>query len=93
MSDVDQQSLAKKWATLSQAEKYSTKMQEVPFRLYQDVSLDLDITRADGKDVREFASKQNISVSLEHARLQQAAKIQDTTTTSVILGKKLWYNC
>ena len=65
---MDQQSLAKKWATLSQAEKYSTKMQEVPFRLYQDVSLDLDITRADGKDVREFASKQNISVSLEHAR-------------------------
>lgn len=61
-------------------------MQEVPFRLYQDVCLDLDIIRADGKDVREFASKQDISAS-ECARLQQVAKIQDTTTTSVILGK------
>lgn len=83
-SDVHKQRLAKKWATLSQAEKYGTKMQEVPFHLYHNVCLELDILRVDGKDVREFASKQGITVP-ECARLQQAAKVQNTTTTSIIL--------
>lgn len=81
---MHKQRLAKKWATLSQAEKYSTKMQEVPFRLYHKVCLELDIPRFDGKDVREFASNQDITVP-ECARLQQVAKVQNTTTTSIIL--------
>ena len=83
-NNVHQQRLAKKWATLSQEEKYSTKMQEVPFHLYHKVCLELDISRFDGKDVREFASKQDFTVA-DCARLQQAAKIQNTTTTSIIL--------
>jgi len=81
---VHKQRLAKKWPTLSQAEKYGTKMQEVPFHLYHKVCLELDIPRFDGKDVRQFASKQGITVP-ECARLQQAAKIQNTTATSIIL--------
>ena len=81
---MHKQRLDKKWATLSQAEKYSIKMQEVPFRLYHKVCLELDILRFDGKDVREFASKQGITVP-ECARLQQAAKIHNTPTTFIIL--------
>ena len=83
-NDVHKQRLDKKWATLSQAEKYSTKMQEVPFHLHHKVCLELDIPRFDGKDVREFASKLGITV-LDCARLQQAAKIHNTTTTFIIL--------
>lgn len=83
-NDVHKQRLAKTWATLSQAEEYSTKMQEVPFHLYHNVCLELDIPRFDGKDVREFASKRGITVP-ECARLQQAAKLHNTTTTSIIL--------
>lgn len=59
-------------------------MQEVPFHLYHKVCLELDISRFDGKDVREFASKQDFTVP-DYARLQQAAKIENTTTTSIIL--------
>ena len=83
-NDVHKQRLDKKWATLSQAEKYSTKMQEVPFHLYHKVCLELDIRRFDGKDVREFASKLGITVP-DCARLQQAAKIHNTTTAFIIL--------
>ena len=75
-----------KWETLSKAEKYSTEMQKVPFNLSIRVCLALDIYRCDGKDVREFASKQNITVS-EFAHLKQVANIQKTTITSVILQR------
>ena len=86
-TDVNQRRRAlMKWETLSKAEKYSTEMQEVPFNLSRRVCLALDIYRFDGKDVREFASIQNIPVS-EFARLEQVANIQKTTTTSVILQR------
>ena len=75
-----------KWETLSKAEKYSTEMQEVPFKLSRRVCLELDFHRFDGKDVREFARKQNITVS-ECAHLEQVANIHKTSTTSVILQR------
>ena len=74
-----------KWADLSQTEKYSSKMNQVPFCLLHKICLTLDIIRADGKDVREFASKLNISIP-EFECLQQAAKVESRTTTSVILA-------
>ena len=61
-------------------------MNQVSFRLLHKIYLTLDIKRADGRDVREFASKLNIPVP-EFERLQQAAEIQRTTTTSVILSQ------
>ena len=67
-NDVHKQRLDKKWATLSQAEKYSIKMQEVPFRLYHKVCLELDILRFDGKDVREFACTQFPIISEDFRR-------------------------
>ena len=75
-----------KWETLSKAEKYSTKMQEVPFNLSRRVYLALDVYRFDEKDVREFARKQNITVS-EFALLEQVANKQKMSTTSVILQR------
>ena len=83
-TDVNQRRRAlMKWETLSKAEKYSTEMQEVPFNLSRRVCLALDICRF---DVREFASILNITVP-EFVRLEQVAKIQKTTTTSVILQR------
>lgn len=62
-------------------------MNQVPFCLLHNICLTLDIIReADGKDVREFASRLNISVP-EFERLQQAAKVESRTTTSVILAR------
>ena len=61
-------------------------MNQVPFCLLHKIFLTLDIIRADGKDVREFASKLNISIT-EFECLQQAAKVESRTTTSVILAR------
>jgi len=74
-------------AGVTQTEKYRCKMNQVPFRHLHKICLTLDIKReADGRDVREFASKLNIPVP-EFKRLQQAAEIQRTTTSSVILAQ------
>ena len=76
------------WSALSQTDKYKTKMQEAPFPLHQDICLELDIPRNDGKDVRLFAEKLGIKTR-EFGRLQQSAvSIQKTTITSVILKEK-----
>ena len=62
-------------------------MNQVPFCHLHKICLTLDIKRGtDGRDVREFASKLKIPVP-EFERLQQAAEIQRTTTTSVILAQ------
>ena len=62
-------------------------MNQVPFCLLHKICLTLDIIReGDGKDVREFASRLNIS-GPEFGCLQQAAKLESRTTTSVILAR------
>ena len=72
---------------ITQTEKYRCKMNQVPFCHLHKICLTLDIKRgADGRDVREFACKLNIPFP-EFERLQQAAEIQRTTTTSVILAQ------
>ena len=63
-------------------------MNQVPYRHLHKIYLTLDIKRADGRDVREFASKLNIPVP-EFERLQREAEIQRTTTTSVILAQQV----
>lgn len=73
---------------ITQRKKYRCKMNQVPFRLLHKIYLTLDIKRADGRDVREFASKLNIPVP-EFERLQREAEIQRTTTTSVILAQQV----
>lgn len=73
---------------ITQRKKYRCKMNQVSFRLLHKIYLTLDIKRADGRDVREFASKLNIPVP-EFERLQREAEIQRTTTTSVILAQQV----
>jgi len=86
-SDLDQQSPVK-WSALSQRDKYNTKMKEVPFLLLHNICLSLDVPRVgDGKDVRDFADKLGVKHE-EFERLQQAAAIEKTTTTSVIIKGK-----
>lgn len=85
-SDLDQQRPVK-WTTLSQTERCNTKMKEVPFLLCHNIGLSLDIPRTDGQDVREFADKLGVTPEA-FGRLQQAATIQKTTTTSVVIKEK-----
>lgn len=82
-SDLDQQKSIK-WQARSQAAKYGMKMKEVPFRLLYNICLTLDVNRGDGKDVRELAENLGITTE-EFERFQQAASIQKTTTTSVVI--------
>lgn len=63
-------------------------MNQVPYRHLHKIYLTLDIKRADGRDVREFASKLNIPVP-EFERLQREAEIQKSPTTSVILAQQV----
>lgn len=60
-------------------------MKEVPFLLCHYIGLSLDIPRTDGQDVREFADKLAGVAPEAFGRLQQAATIQKTTTTLVVI--------
>lgn len=64
--------VAVNWSELSQNEKYSTRILEMPFKLLHDICLSLDIPRTDGKDVRLLADKLGI-IGLNFDRLKQAA--------------------
>lgn len=64
--------VAVNWSELSQNEKYSTRILEMPFKLLHDICLSLDIPRTDGKDVRMLADKLGI-IGLNFDRLKQAA--------------------
>ena len=63
-------------------------MNQVPYRHLHKIYLTLDIKRADGRDVREFASKLKIPIP-EFERLQREAEIQKSPTTSVILAQQV----
>lgn len=80
------------WSALSQSEKYSTKVLEMPYPLLYKICLTLDITRADGNDVRMLAYKLGISLP-DLAILKQAAIMQQpdnsyfNSTSYVVLTK------
>lgn len=80
------------WSALSQREKYSTKVLEMPYPLLYKICLTLDIQRADGNDVRMLAYKLGISLP-DLAVLKQAAITQHpdnnyfNSTSYVVLTK------
>ena len=81
---MDQPPKGAKWSALTQAEKYNTKILEVPFQLLHKICLTLDIKRSDGNDIRQFADKLDISVK-EFDGLEQMAKVKQVTSSEVIL--------
>jgi len=80
------------WSTLSQRQKYDTKVLEIPYPLLYKICLTLDIPRADGNDVRMLAYKLGISLP-DLAILKQAAITQQpdnnyfNSTSYVVLNK------
>ncbi|XP_022783802.1 uncharacterized protein LOC111324496 isoform X2 [Stylophora pistillata] len=64
--------VAVSWSELSQNERYSTRILEMPFKLLYDMCLSLDIPRTDGKDIRMLADKLGIT-GRNFDRLKQAA--------------------
>lgn len=80
------------WSALSQSEKYSTKVLEMPYPLLYRICLTLDIPRPDGNDVRMLAYKLGISLP-DLAVLKQAAITQQpdnsyfNSTSCVVLTK------
>ena len=81
---MDQRPKGAKWSALTQAEKYNTKMLEVPFQLLHKIYLMLDIKRSDGNDIRQFANILDITVK-EFDCLEQMAKVKQVTSSEVIL--------
>ncbi|XP_068724791.1 tumor necrosis factor receptor superfamily member 16-like isoform X2 [Montipora capricornis] len=89
-NSMDQPAKGAKWSALTQAEKYNTKMLDVPFLLLHRICLMLDIKRSDGNDIRQFANIVNITVQ-EFDCLEQMAKVKQVTSSEVIL-KEVFVN-
>ncbi|XP_068694898.1 uncharacterized protein [Montipora foliosa] len=83
-NSMDQPPKGAKWSALTQAEKYNTKMLEVPFLLLYNIYFMLDIKRSDGNDIRQFADKLGITVQ-EFDRLEHMAKFEGKTSSELIL--------
>ncbi|XP_068694894.1 uncharacterized protein [Montipora foliosa] len=85
-NSMDQPAKSAKWSALTQAEKYNTKMLDVPFPLLHRIYLMLDIKRSDGNDIRQFANIVDITVQ-EFDCLEQMAKVKQVTSSEVIFKK------
>ena len=89
---LDQQfRAAVNWSALSQKDKYSTKILEMPFQLLYDICVSLDISRADGNDNRLLAYKLGLTVR-EFEHLKQAASTQNPgdPITYVVLKERFY---
>lgn len=86
-SSLDDQTISQPWSSLSQTDKYNTKMQDLPCSLIDMIGVKLDVQRSSGNDIRQFADKLGISSQMFDC-LQQQAFIQRTSTTSIILKGK-----